>query len=207
MSPLRTRPEDQADQAAPDQPTDDQIITDLANQNPAPPTDEPKADEPKADEPKAKANGKADDLDMEFLATGAMMLASELAADTQPTRARNERQQVMDRKVKELHTAWTEKERPGTWDAMVRAGVVATYFTEPDKSAKLKSYVNKAASFHGVRVRWGTSFLVTRAHIEKFNLSEQYEGREAISFAILDKRPHPAPKNGKTEAKAKNQPA
>lgn len=148
-----------------------------------------KTEEPKTD---AKANGdkpaKPEGLDVAFLTDGGMILAEALASETQPIRARNDRQQVMDAKVNQLHKLWLSKGKPSDWNSMVRAKVVATYFPEPDKSTEFKKYVNRAVLLHGVRVRWGSSFVVTLQHIEKFNLDKSLLGHEAISFAILDKR-------------------
>jgi hypothetical protein len=158
--------------------------------------EQPTPEQPEQPTPEQPTPQPSTDLDLDFLATGGMMLAEALASETQPVRARSDRQQVMDVKVKALHSAWVDKNKPGDWNALVKAGVVATYFVEPDKSARFKQYVNRAALLHGVRVRWGSSFVVTKQHIEKFNLPAEFEGREAIAFAILDKRPRPASTNG-----------
>jgi hypothetical protein len=127
--------------------------------------------------------------ELDFIESGAFMLAPELAAVTAPRNARSPRQEKMDDKVTELHEAWVKAGRPTTWDAMVKAKVVATYFSEPDKSAELKGLIDKAVKFHGLTARMGTSFKVTAAHVKQYNLPEHYEGREAISFAVRDKRP------------------
>lgn len=131
------------------------------------------------------ANG---ELDLDFLAEGGMILAEALTAETMPVRARSERQQVIDRKVKAAHENWTAKGKAGDWNGLVKAGVVVTYFPAPDKAAELKKLINKAADFHGVRVRYGSSFVVTQQHIERFNLKPELLGHEAVSFAILDKK-------------------
>lgn len=144
----------------------------------------------------------AGELDLDFLASGGVMLAEALVTETMPVRQRNERQMVMDTKVKALHEAWTAKGKVGDWNSLVKAGVVATYFLEPDKSAKFKGLVNKAATFHSVRVRYGSSFVVTEAHISRFGLKPEYLGREAISFAILDKKARTTSAANGAEAKA-----
>lgn len=144
--------------------------------------------------PAAPANA---DLDAEFIGSGLVMLAPELATATAPKNQRNERQQKMDDNVKRLHELWIKADRPNTWEKMVAAGTVATYFTEPDKSAALKKLVTSAVSLHDVAVRWGTPFTVNADHVKRFNLPETYLGREAISFAIKDKRERAA--NGKTD--------
>lgn len=128
-------------------------------------------------------------LELDFISGGAYMLAAELASQSAPVRARGEKQQAMDKKVKELHAAWIKGGRETTWEALVKSGAVATYFVDPQLSADLHKLINRAVTFHGLRVRMGTSFKVTEAHIRKFNLKPQYLGREAVSFAIMDKRP------------------
>lgn len=130
----------------------------------------------------------SDELSLDFLAEGGVILAEALTAETMPVRARNERQQVLDRKVKAAHENWTAKGKPGDWNSQVKAGVVVTYFPAPDKSAELKRLINKAADFHGVRVRYGSSFVVTEQHISRFNLKPELLGHEAVSFAVLDKK-------------------
>lgn len=120
---------------------------------------------------------------------GAFMLPVELSEASAPVRARSEKQQAMDAKVAELHKVWDKAGKPSSWAKMVEARAVVTYFTEPDKSAELNKLVNRAVAFHGLRVRKGTSFRVTEKHVERFNLPKEYVGREAISFAIMDKRP------------------
>ena len=55
-------------------------------------------------------------------------------------------------------------------------------------AAELKKLINKAADFHGVRVRYGSSFVVTEQHIQRFNLKPELLGHEAVSFAVLDKK-------------------
>lgn len=148
-------------------------------QNPPAEGDKPEGDKP------AEA---ADELSLDFLAEGGVILAEALTAETMPVRARNERQQVLDRKVKAAHENWTAKGKPGDWNSQVKAGVVVTYFPAPDKSAELKRLINKAADFHGVRVRYGSSFVVTEQHIQRFNLKPELLGHEAVSFAVLDKK-------------------
>jgi len=129
------------------------------------------------------------ELAVDFISDGAFLLTAELAGTTAPVRARNDKQRAMDTKVKELHAAWVKAGKPSTWDAMVKAQVVATYFTEPDKTAELHKLINRAVTFHTLRVRMGTPFRVTEAHIKRFGLPPQFLGREAVSFAVLDKRP------------------
>lgn len=120
---------------------------------------------------------------------GGFILTAELATVSAPVRARNDKQRAMDKKVKELHALWIKANKPSTWDAMVKGGAVATYFVEPDKSADLHKLITRAVSFHGLRSRMGTAFKVTESHVAKFKLPAEYLGREAISFAVLDKRP------------------
>lgn len=121
--------------------------------------------------------------------TSAFMLPTELADSSAPVRARSEKQTAMDKKVDELHKAWVKAGKPSTWAKMVEHHTVVTYFVEPDKAAELHKLVNRAVTFLGLRSRMGTSFLITDKHTERFHLPKEYVGREAISFAIMDKRP------------------
>ena len=156
----------------------------------------PTAEEVAKAEAKAKADAAAK-AELEFISGGAFMLTPELASPTTPVRARNEKQQAMDRKVKEMHGTWVKGGKPTSWDAMVKAGTVATYFTEPEKSADLHKLITRAVALHGVRSKFGTPFKVTEAHVARYGLPQHYLGREAISFAIMDKRPR-ATSDGKS---------
>lgn len=137
------------------------------------------------------------ELSLDFISDGGFVLTAELATTTAPVRARSERQLAMDKVVRQLHAKWAATGRHSTWDAMVKAGAVATYFVEPDKSADFHKLINRATTFVkvgeesniAIRSRMGTAFKVTEQHIAKFKLPAEYLGREAISFAIMDKRP------------------
>lgn len=135
-------------------------------------------------------------LDLSFIGS-AVMLAPELAEQAAPTRARSEKQTAMDTKVSELHAAWIKAEKPNTWDKMVAGKTVATYFTEPDKSAELHKLINRSVAFHGLRARFGTPFKANEKLVERYGLPANYLGREVISFAIMDKRPR-ATSDGKS---------
>lgn len=141
------------------------------------------ADTKPADTKPAKPEVTIDDIN------GGFMLTADFATQSAPVRARNERQQAMDKRVKELHALWVKANKPSNWDAMVKAGVVATYFSEPDKSAGFHQLINRAVAFHSLRARMGTSFKVTEKLIAQHGLPKEYLGREVISFAVLDKRP------------------
>lgn len=162
--------------------------------------------------PAAPANGtapakpEAESLSLNDITSGAFMLPAELAESSAPVRARNEKQQAMDNKVKELHAAWIKAGKPSTWAKMVEGKTVATYFVEPDKSAELHKLINRAVALHGVRSRLGTSFRVTEKHVAAYGLPKHYVGREAISFAIMDKRPR-ATSDGKPAAEVVNNPS
>lgn len=151
------------------------------------------ADAKPAPKPEAKPEVKTDDgLSLDFIGTGGFMLAPELATAAAPVRARSDKQKKMDEVVAKLHKAWVAAGKPNTWEKMVAGRCVTTYFVEPDKAADLHKLINRAVTFHGLRSRMGTSFKVTSAHVSKYNLPANYEGREAVSFAILDKRPRSA---------------
>lgn len=117
------------------------------------------------------------------------MLSADLAEQAAPQRSRNERQVKMDEIVGKLHKTWKAAGQPTTWPKMVEKNVVATYFVDPPKASDLKLLVNRAVSYHGVRVRWGTPFVATEKLVQTHKLPTEYIGREVISFAIMDKRP------------------
>lgn len=157
-------------------------------------------------EVKSEAKPEVQTLSLNDIESGAFMLPAELSDTAAPVRARNEKQQAMDKKVKELHAAWLRAGKPNTWANMVAGKTVATYFTEPDKSAELHKLINRAVALHGVRARMGTSFRVTEKHVAAYGLPAHYLGREAISFAVMDKRPR-ATSDGKPAAEVKDNPS
>lgn len=135
----------------------------------------------------AEAKAKADAEELAFLGAP-VILSPELVKETAPQNARNDRQVKMDETVKRLHEAWTNANGPSTWGAAVNAKVVATYFVEPEKAEDIKKLVTKAGRFHGVTIRWGTSFLATADLVKKHNLPENYTGREVLSFFVKTTR-------------------
>lgn len=140
----------------------------------------------------AAATPAADEIDLAFIESGLMTLAPELANQAAPQRARSDKQAAMDARCEKLHAAWVKASKPSVWAKLVETNCVATYFVEPEKTASLKKLVRRAATFHDVRVRWGTSFKATETLIAKYNLPKEYLGREVVSFAIMDKRPRAA---------------
>lgn len=124
----------------------------------------------------------------------AFTLPAEMAAEAAPVRSRSEKQQAMDDVVAAAHKVWASAGKPSaTWPLLTEKGCVKTYFSLPELSAGLKQLINRAASFHGYRVRWGTPYLVTEKLIKQMGarnvaIPADYVGREVISFAILDKR-------------------
>jgi hypothetical protein len=139
------------------------------------------------------------ELTTDFISESAFMLAPELASQTMPTRARSEKQHQMDVQVARLHAVWVKASKPSTWDAMVKGGAVATYFVQPELAADLHKLISRAITFHGLRARMGTAFKVTDKHVVQYHLPAEYLGREAVSFAVLDKRPR-ATSGGKPAA-------
>lgn len=155
-------------------------------------------------EEQAKAKVKAEAVakekaELDFINGGVIMLSPELAEASAPVRARSDKQVAMDGKVETLHGLWVKANKPNTWDKMVGAKCVATYFSEPERSADLHKLIDRAATFHKVRVRYGTPFKATEKLVSQYKLPENYVGREVISFAIMDKRPR-ATSGGKDAA-------
>ena len=131
------------------------------------------------------------ELAASFITSGGFMLPADLTEETAPVRARSDKQTAMDAKVKELHTAWVKAGKPSTWDGQSK--VAATYFIQPNLAADLHKLVNRAAAYHGLRVRMGTPFKVSEKHVSRYGLPANYLGREAVTFAVLDKRPRTTP--------------
>lgn len=142
----------------------------------------------------------ADEIELDFIKSGGLTLAPELAAQAAPQRQRSDKQAAMDERCQALHDAWIKAGNPSVWAKMVEGKAVATYFTEPQKSANLHKLVTRAVNYLGYRVRWGTSFKATEALIKKYNLPTEYLGREVVSFAVMDKRPR-ATNGSTTESK------
>lgn len=138
-------------------------------------------------------------LSADFISGGGFILAPELAEQSAPKNARNERQTAMDLTVSQMHEMWVKAGRPNTWAKMVEGKTVKTYFVDPTQAGDLKKLVNSAVSLHDVRVRWGTPFKATDKMVKAYNLPAEYLGREVISFAIMDKRPR-GTANGQTAA-------
>ncbi len=130
----------------------------------------------------------ASELDLDFIATGSFILAADLTKVSAPQRERSPKQAAMDTKVKGMHDHWIAVGRPSQWGRLVETKCVTTYFVTPDRSAEIKKLVNRAVALHGTRARYGSSFVVTPEMQGRFNLPESYIGREAISFAVMDKR-------------------
>jgi len=154
----------------------------VKSDNPASTTTAPVAATPEPPKPELVAS---------FITTGGFMLPADLSEETAPVRARSDKQTAMDAKVKELHTAWVKAGKPSTWDGQSK--VAATYFIQPDLAADLHKLVNRAVSYHGLRVRMGTPFKVSEKHVSRYGLPANYLGREAVTFAVLDKRPRTTP--------------
>lgn len=152
---------------------------------------DPRPDAPKpvdeATKAAAEAKAKADAEELAFLGSP-VILSPELVKETAPQNARNDKQVKMDETVKRLHEAWSKANGPSTWGAAVNAKVVATYFVEPEKAEDIKKLVTKAGRFHGVTIRWGTSFLATAEIVKRHNLPENYTGREVLSFFVKTTR-------------------
>lgn len=149
----------------------------------------------------APAPAPADEIELDFIKSGGLTLAPELAAQAAPQRQRSDKQTAMDERCQVLHDAWEKAGKPSIWAKMVEGKAVATYFTEPQKSANLHKLIRRAADYLGYRVRWGTSFKATEVLIKKYNLPFEYLGREVVSFAIMDKRPRAANGSSATESK------
>lgn len=149
----------------------------------------------------AEAKQLAEDLD--FLGSPVSLDSPELAAVSAPVRTRNERQAKMDEIGKRLFEHWQKIGSPSVWTKMVTARATVTYFSPPEKSADLKKLINRipgGITTADVRIKWGTSWLVTPALAQRHKLPENYVGREAISFGVIAKRPRTSKSGPKENA-------
>jgi hypothetical protein len=135
-------------------------------------------------------NGQPTGLDEDFIASGAYTLAADLADVAAPQRVRPAKQQAMDKVIAAIHARWGQVGRPTTWAKLMETHVVKSYFVQPDQAGEIKRYIGSAAKLHGVRIKYGSEFIVSEALITKHNLPADYLGRTVISFAVMDKRPH-----------------
>lgn len=167
----------------------------------APPVETPKApvpvavpETPKAETPKAETPK----LEVAFLAEPAELIPdAEMIKATAPRNARSDEQVTMDLVVSDYHKRWIASGRKSKWADLAaavvtsangtRKRVVATYFVSPEAAPKLKTLANKAGQLLDVRIRYGTSILVTEDLAKRHGLPGTHVGREAVSFAVMDK--------------------
>lgn len=113
-------------------------------------------------------------LTLDLLASP-MVVTEELSKKAAPARARDERQLKIDAVVKHLHNQWIGKDKPSAWAEMPKGA----YPTDPKAVEGLKYLIDRAASFHGVAVRYGKPV-------------RDAQGREIVTFAVRDRRERPA---------------
>jgi hypothetical protein len=121
---------------------------------------------------------------------GAVAAPAEVITLSQPTVERKPEQLAMDKVVERAHAAWVKAGRPSAWAKMP----VVTYYLDPTHVEGYKYLIRRAADFHGIRPRFGTPTRVTRSLIGKLAaagtvLPVEYEGREILAWAAMDKRP------------------
>lgn len=129
-----------------------------------------------ATKPGRKPGQKAKEYD--FSALSVDLLASPAAVPAQvgaaaaPARVRDERQQAMDKVVKQLHNDWIAADRPAAWSAQPKT----MYAVDPKAVEGLKYLIDRAGSYHGVAIRYGKPV-------------RDQNGRELVVFAVKDRRP------------------
>jgi hypothetical protein len=126
----------------------------------------------------------------------------EFRTSTTPIRNRKPLQLAMDEVAKQAYADWTEADRPTTWSRMP----VITYFLDPDEVSKYRTLIRKACEIvtptsyekdgktvepSGVRVRYGTEFVLTEKMAAKIGKPEQ-TGKTVLAWAAIDKRNNPA---------------
>lgn len=135
-----------------------------------------------ANKPGRKPGQKAKEYDFSALSLDVLAspaaVSETLAAKAAPTRTRDEKQMKMDAVVKQVHNDWVLKGKPAAWANMPKAA----YAVDPKAVEALQYLINRAASFHGLAVRYG-------------NPVRDSEGRQVVVFAIRDRRPRET-KNG-----------
>jgi hypothetical protein len=140
-----------------------------------------------------QATAEVDALSLDMLAAPEEVPA-ELVSKSAPARARDEKQQTMDRLVADLHKAWTDAGSPAAWDKMPKK----SYAVPASTVDGLKKLINRAADYHGIAVRFGTPVpTVRQVRNPRFGQENQPPTVNAqlvlISFAAKDKRERKSP--------------
>jgi len=187
-----------------------------AQRRPNAPAADPKTDAPAADpktEPKPETDAQKAERELleavrGFTATPAMVSPDgqrgesdgTLMTLSQPTRTRKNVQVAMDQVARQAYADWVKAGRPTIWQRMP----VITYFLKPEEVAKYKTWIrktqdpnvvtpepytkdNKRIEPSGVRVRFGTDFVLTEALAEKIGQKE-HVGKTVVAWAVIDKR-------------------
>lgn len=128
-------------------------------------------------------------LDAIAAAQAAPVEVRELAA---PRAERKPEQLAMDKVAERAHKAWIEADRPNAWPKMP----VVTYYLPPTHIEGYKYLIRRACDFIGARPKFGTPARVTKTLMAALakkgvNLPADYEGREILAWAVMDKRPRP----------------
>lgn len=143
-----------------------------------------------AAKPGRKPGQKAKEYDFSALSLEALSapaaVTEELASKAAPTRTRDEKQLVMDKVVKQVHADWIAAEKPAAWAKMPKAA----YAVDPKAVEGLQYLINRAASFHGLAVRYGSAV-------------RDANGRQLVVFAVRDRHPREAKPEAKPEAEGK----
>jgi hypothetical protein len=143
--------------------------------------------------------------------TGAVAAPALVRTLAQPKLERKPEQIAMDKVAERAHEAWVKAGCPGAWDKMP----VITYYLDPTHVEGFKYLIRRATDFHGTRPRFGSPARVTKKLIAEMTaagtpIPPEYEGREILAWAVLDKRPRPTKPtttDPKTAATTANSPA
>lgn len=124
---------------------------------------------------------------------GAVAAPAMVRTAAAPKLERKPEQMAMDKVAARAHAAWVTAGRPAAWEKMP----VITYYLDPTHVEGFKYLIRRAVDFHGTRARFGSPARVTKKLINEAGLQADFEGREILAWAVLDKRP----RTSKDEAK------
>jgi hypothetical protein len=129
---------------------------------------------------------------------GAVAAPAQIRTAAAPKIERKPEQMAMDKVAARAHASWVGAGRPAAWEKMP----VITYFLDPTQVEGYKYLIRRAVDFHGTRVRFGAPARVTKKLIHEAGLQPEFEGREILAWAVLDKRPRTVKDEAKPAAPA-----
>lgn len=110
---------------------------------------------------------------------------AQISESTAPARARDPRQQAIDKAVADLHTKWKNGSKERQW-AKIPATEKGMYLVPPNRAELVRAMVRSAGEFHKLSIRFGTPARVgPRLPDGKPNPDA---GKEIIVFVAITRR-------------------